>query len=96
MSTSQIQRKDVKSILNENKMGGLQKLILFFCFAIIALDGLDVVVMGLIAPQIIQEWGISAQELAPVLSAALVGFCLLYTFSDPTRPTATSRMPSSA
>ena len=44
MSTSQIHRKDVKTILNENKMGALQKLILFFCFAIIALDGLDVVV----------------------------------------------------
>lgn len=36
MSTSQIQRKDVKSILNENKMGGLQKLILFF-FALLLL-----------------------------------------------------------
>ncbi|UGQ31446.1 MFS transporter [Acinetobacter calcoaceticus] len=83
MSTSQIQRKDVKSILNENKMGGLQKLILFFCFAIIALDGLDVVVMGLIAPQIIQEWGISAQELAPVLSAALVGLAIGALVSGP-------------
>lgn len=35
MSTSQIQRKDVKSILNENKMGGLQKLILFFALLLL-------------------------------------------------------------
>lgn len=83
MSTSQIHRKDVKTILNENKMGALQKLILFFCFAIIALDGLDVVVMGLIAPQIIQEWGVSAQELAPVLSAALVGLAVGALVSGP-------------
>ncbi len=55
----------------------------FFCFAIIALDGLDVVVMGLIAPQIIQEWGISAQELAPVLSAALVGLAIGALVSGP-------------
>ncbi|MEQ1105028.1 MFS transporter [Acinetobacter ursingii] len=83
MSTSQMQRKDVKSILNENTMVGLQKLILFFCFAIIALDGLDVVVMGLIAPQIIQEWGVSPQELAPVLSAALIGLAIGALVSGP-------------
>lgn len=76
MSTSHLQRIDVKKIMNENKMGGMQILVLFFCFAIIALDGLDVVVMGLIAPQIIQEWGVSAPELAPVLSAALIGLAI--------------------
>lgn len=83
MSTSHMQRIDVKTILNENKMGELQKLILFFCFAIIALDGLDVVVMGLIAPQIIQEWGVTAHEIAPVLSAALIGLAIGALVSGP-------------
>ena len=82
MSTS-IQRMDVKKILNENKVGGFQKLILFFCFAIIALDGIDVVVMGLIAPQIIQDWGVTAQQIAPVLSAALVGLAVGALVSGP-------------
>lgn len=83
MSTSSTQRIDVKSILNTNHMGRLQKLILFFCFAIIALDGIDVVVMGLIAPQIIQEWGVSAKDLAPVLSSALVGLAIGALVSGP-------------
>lgn len=82
MSTSRI-RMDVKAVINDNKMGGLQKLILFFCFAIIALDGLDVVVMGLIAPQIIQEWGVSAHQLAPVLSAAMFGLAIGALVSGP-------------
>lgn len=76
MSTTKQQRKDFKSILNENKMGFYQNLIMFFCFAIIALDGLDVVVMGLIAPQILTEWNVTPQQLAPVLSAALVGLAV--------------------
>ena len=75
MSTTK-QRKDFKSILNDNKMGFYQNLIMFFCFAIIALDGLDVVVMGLIAPQILAEWSVTPQELAPVLSAALIGLAV--------------------
>lgn len=83
MSTSDKQRMDVKTILNENGIGRSQKLILFFCFAIIALDGVDVVVMGLIAPQIIQDWGVTAKELAPVLSAALIGLSIGALISGP-------------
>ncbi len=83
MSTNLRQRKDVKSIINSNKISNLQKLILFFCFLIIALDGIDVVVMGLIAPQIIQDWGVTAHELAPVLSAALVGLAIGALISGP-------------
>ncbi|QJQ52244.1 MULTISPECIES: MFS transporter [Vitreoscilla] len=67
---------DVREVINAEKISGLQKLVVFFCCAIIAIDGFDVVVMGLSAPQIIQEWGVSATDMGPVLSAALFGLAI--------------------
>lgn len=64
---------DVRKVINEGKISKLQKLVVFFCFAIIAIDGLDVVAMGLVTPQIMQEWGVNASQMGPVLSAALFG-----------------------
>ena len=67
---------DVRELINSRPFGAFQKLVVFFCFAIIALDGFDVVVMGLIAPQLRVEWGVSAQALGPVMSAALIGLAI--------------------
>lgn len=64
---------DVRELINSRPFGAFQKLVVFFCFVIIALDGFDVAVMGLIAPQLREEWGVSPQDLGPVLSAALIG-----------------------
>ncbi|MFP3525994.1 MFS transporter, partial [Pantoea sp. SIMBA_072] len=49
---------------------------MFLGFLIIALDGLDVAIIGFIAPQLKSDWGLSAQSLGPVLSAALIGLAL--------------------
>nr|WP_302229330.1 aromatic acid/H+ symport family MFS transporter [Azotobacter vinelandii]WKN24491.1 aromatic acid/H+ symport family MFS transporter [Azotobacter vinelandii] len=67
---------DVRELINGRPFGGFQKLVVFFCFVIIALDGFDVAVMGLIAPQLREDWGVTPQELGPVLSAALVGLAI--------------------
>ena len=67
---------DVHELINGPTISGFQKLVVFFCFAIIAIDGFDVVVMGLAAPQIMQEWGVTAKDLGPVLSAALFGLSI--------------------
>lgn len=67
---------DVRELINDRPFGGFQKLVVFFCFVIIALDGFDVAVMGLIAPQLREEWGVTPQALGPVLSAALVGLAV--------------------
>lgn len=67
---------DVREVINGPHISGLQKWVVFFCFAIIAIDGFDVVVMGLAAPQIMQEWGVDAKVLGPVLSAALFGLSI--------------------
>lgn len=78
-----LDKKNIKDIFNENKMGLYQGLILFFCFLIIALDGIDVVVIGLVAPQILSEWAITPDQLAPVLSAALFGLAIGALISGP-------------
>ena len=67
---------DVRELINSRPFGAFQKMVVFFCFAIIALDGFDVVVMGLIAPQLREEWGVTAQALGPVMSAALIGLAI--------------------
>lgn len=76
MSHNNNQVIDVRDVINGPHISGFQKLVVFFCFAIIAIDGFDVVVMGLAAPQIMSEWNVSAQALGPVLSAALFGLSI--------------------
>jgi AAHS family 4-hydroxybenzoate transporter-like MFS transporter len=46
------------------------------CFFIVLFDGLDVAVMGFIAPSLIQEWGLSKAAFGPVMSAGMVGLAI--------------------
>lgn len=64
---------NVQTLINEQALSGYQKLVLFFCFSILALDGLDTAAVGYIAPLLVAEWGIERAALAPALSAALFG-----------------------
>ncbi|KJY91457.1 4-hydroxybenzoate transporter [Vibrio neptunius] len=50
--------------------------VLFLCLAILILDGFDTALMGYVAPQILQEWGIEKSDLGLAMSAALVGLAL--------------------
>ncbi|WP_418338255.1 MFS transporter [Pseudomonas citronellolis] len=67
---------DVRELIDARPLGGYQKWVVFLGFLIIALDGFDVAVMGFIAPQLKMDWGLSARELGPVLSAALIGLAV--------------------
>lgn len=64
---------DVQSFIDERPLGRFHLILFVLCFLTIILDGLDTSAMGLIAPSLIKQWGVSKAELAPVLSAALVG-----------------------
>lgn len=44
---------DVKAFINERPMTGAQWLLLILCFLIVAADGIDVAIMGFIAPPIV-------------------------------------------
>ena len=72
MSQERIKKTvNVQTLINEQGLSGYQKLVLFFCFSILALDGLDTAAVGYIAPLLVAEWGIERAALAPALSAAL-------------------------
>jgi AAHS family 4-hydroxybenzoate transporter-like MFS transporter len=67
---------DVRSYINSRKMSGYQWLLLGLCFLIVATDGMDVAIMGFLAPDIIREWGISRATFGLVMSAAPVGLAV--------------------
>ncbi|MBD5800894.1 4-hydroxybenzoate transporter PcaK [Azoarcus sp. Aa7] len=64
---------DVQSFIDHQPFSGFQWLIFVLCFLIVLLDGFDTAAIGYIAPSLIQEWGVTKPDLAPVLSAALFG-----------------------
>lgn len=64
---------DVRTLINNRSLSGFQKLVVFFGFCIIALDGFDVAAISFIAPELKRLWHVSNMALGPVLSAALIG-----------------------
>ena len=80
---TQIQRLDVRELINRNPISRFQKLVVFLGFCVIALDGFDIAIMGFIAPTLKHEWGVSNYELGFVISAALIGLALGAMLSGP-------------
>lgn len=77
------QNVDIREFLDENKISPLQKFIIFICLMIVIVDGIDISIMGFVAPVIKNEWDIPITALAPVMSAALVGLGLGAVISGP-------------
>ncbi|UVW30226.1 MFS transporter [Massilia sp. H6] len=74
---------DVQDFLNQHRFSPFQWLIFGLCFVIVLLDGFDTAAIGFIAPSLIAQWGVSRQDLAPVLSAALFGLASGALFAGP-------------
>lgn len=69
-------RLDIRAHINDRKMSSYQWLLLGLCFLIVATDGMDVAIMGFLAPDITREWGISRASFGIVMSAAPVGLAI--------------------
>src|SRR5262249_47684628 len=67
---------DVKAFIDQRKMSATQWLLLALCFLVVAADGMDVAIMGFLAPSILQEWGASRASFGVVMSAAPFGLVL--------------------
>lgn len=80
---TQIQRLDVRELINGNPLSRFQKLVVFLGFCVIALDGFDIAIMGFIAPTLKHEWGVTNYELGFVIRAALIGLALGAILSGP-------------
>jgi MFS transporter, AAHS family, 4-hydroxybenzoate transporter len=64
---------NVRSFIDERPVSREQFLVLALVVLIIAFDGIDVVIMGFAAPEIIRTWGITKAEMGTVLSSVFFG-----------------------
>lgn len=67
---------NIRQLLDDNSISLYQKWVIFLCFLIVVSDGFDVAIMGFVAPALKTDWQLSNNDLAPVLSAALVGLAV--------------------
>jgi AAHS family 4-hydroxybenzoate transporter-like MFS transporter len=64
---------NVRSFIDERPVGRHQIVILALIVLVIALDGMDIGIMGFAAPEIIRTWGITKAEMGTVLSSVFIG-----------------------
>lgn len=64
---------DVRALINQGSVSRYQQRIIALCFAVVAMDGMDIALMGFIAPALKSDWGVTTHQLGIVISAALIG-----------------------
>jgi MFS transporter, AAHS family, 4-hydroxybenzoate transporter len=67
---------DIKSFIDDRKISAYQWLLVALCFLVVTADGMDVAIMGFIAPPILHEWAISRPAFGLVMSAAPMGLAI--------------------
>lgn len=67
------QQQDVQQFIDTLPFSRLQRLTLWLCFLVVAVDGFDTAAIGFIAPAIRAQWQLSASALAPLFGAGLFG-----------------------
>lgn len=78
-----MQTIDINTIIDREKLAPLQWLVFLLGFLVFFCDGLDTGIIGFVAPSLLDAWGITKPQLAPVLSAALVGMSIGAIISGP-------------
>ncbi|MFM0135329.1 MFS transporter [Caballeronia grimmiae] len=67
---------DIKSFIDERPISAYQWLLVALCFLVVTADGMDVAIMGFVAPSIIADWHISRPAFGLVMSAAPIGLVI--------------------
>ncbi|BBQ01615.1 MFS transporter (plasmid) [Burkholderia sp. SFA1] len=67
---------DIKAFIDERPISAYQWLLVALCFLIVMADGMDVAIMGFVAPSIIADWHISRPAFGLVMSAAPIGLVI--------------------
>ncbi|RDU95868.1 MFS transporter [Trinickia dinghuensis] len=67
---------DIKSFIDERPISPYQWLLVALCCLVVIADGMDVAIMGFVAPSIIHDWAISRPEFGLVMSAAPIGLVI--------------------
>ncbi|MFP6562470.1 MFS transporter [Paraburkholderia sp. B3] len=74
MSTSKT--IDIKAFIDERPISAWQWLLVALCFLAVTADGMDVAIMGFVAPSVIHEWAISRPAFGLVMSTAPIGLVI--------------------
>ena len=74
---------DIRQLIDEKPISGLQLRVVFGCFALNMLDGFDVLAIAFTAPTISQEWQLTPYMLGIIFSAGLVGMTIGAAFIAP-------------
>src|ERR1700758_1826058 len=64
---------DIKAFIDQRAISPYQWLLVALCFLVVTADGMDVAIMGFVAPSIIHDWGISRPAFGLVMSMARIG-----------------------
>jgi AAHS family 4-hydroxybenzoate transporter-like MFS transporter len=67
---------DIKAFIDARPIAPYQWLLVALCFLIVIADGMDVAVMGFVAPSVIHDWQISRPAFGLVMSAAPLGLVI--------------------
>ncbi|NIE73084.1 aromatic acid/H+ symport family MFS transporter [Pantoea sp. Ap-967] len=74
---------DVHTFLDARPIGRQQWLVIGLGLLILVLDGFDTMMMGFIAPALVQDWGLQRHVLGPLMMSGLVGLSLGSLFAGP-------------
>jgi AAHS family 4-hydroxybenzoate transporter-like MFS transporter len=66
----------IEELIDAQPLSVRQLAIVALCFAVAALDGLDLAIVGFVAPAIRVEWQLHANDLALLFSAGLLGLTI--------------------
>lgn len=75
---------DVREFINDRRMSTYQWFLVGLCFLIVTVDGMDVAIMGFVAPSILADWHVSRPAFGIVMGAAPIGLAVGALFAGPT------------
>jgi len=67
---------NVRDFINSRPLSRNQWVLVLLCFLIVAVDGMDVAIMGFVAPSVIGEWHLSRPAFGVVMGAAPIGLAV--------------------
>ncbi|QHM75448.1 4-hydroxybenzoate transporter PcaK [Mixta theicola] len=73
----------MRQLINQHGLNAFQRRLITLSFIIVAMDGMDIALMGFIAPALRSAWQITSHQLGLAIGAALVGLALGAMFAGP-------------
>lgn len=83
MSQNGISVVDINPIIDNARLNNTHRLTVFWCAFIIVFDGFDLAVLGVVLPELMAGWGITAAQAGLLGSYTLVGMMLGALFLGP-------------